>query len=625
MASEIKKAEDWLRFVRKYGPVARNGNMFDEDILRTARRSGIRPIAFAHPLAATLSTYFVGDSAKPRSVILTGAAGDGKTHLCRQVWERVGGSPDEWESDNPHLAVTFLDPNGRECRLNVLRDLSAWVPQAGLPWPKEKEDLLLRFSGLLRAGDQGEYFIIAGNDGQLIETWRRLPELPDVCFTRDLFERLLVEGRAEEPGVSLSFFNLSAYKSSRLLRLALDAFLSHEGWTDCFAERASGIAICGEDSPVRHNYDLLRSPLVQERLSALVELCDLSGLHIPIRELLLLLANALLGHPACPDGVMRPSDILRVMADGSACQASIYGNIFGANLSQTRRDSIPVFRYLNLFRIGHETTNRIDNLLIFGNTDENLKALFDQFMASDPFYGATKTFLASQQQYIEGSEQEDETTADFLQGLITQRRALFFKIPQEQKDDLRLWELTVFKYAGEYRDRVVEGLRKIGKIERVIIARLVRGLNRIWVGMLVDSDRELYLATGLSFSNARVSRVLEERVSVAPRLGQKIDVVASASGVPVLQVALSHECVCEFPLTLVRYEFLSRVADGALPMSFSKECYEDVMSFKCRTLGAFVRSRKADGEAGADDLVFRLLDVDEHGNPREETVEALDV
>ena len=32
----------------------------------------------------------------------------------------------------------------------------------------------------------------------------------------------------------------------------------------------------------------------------------------------------------------------------------------------------------------------------------------------------------------------------------------------------------------------------------------------------------------------------------------------------------------DFPLTLIRYEFLSRIAvEGALPASFSKECYED--------------------------------------------------
>ena len=37
-------------------------------------------------------------------------------------------------------------------------------------------------------------------------------------------------------------------------------------------------------------------PLVRERLRNLLALCDYSGLHMPIRQILLLLVNAVLGH-----------------------------------------------------------------------------------------------------------------------------------------------------------------------------------------------------------------------------------------------------------------------------------------------------------------------------------------
>jgi hypothetical protein len=42
-------------------------------------------------------------------------------------------------------------------------------------------------------------------------------------------------------------------------------------------------------------------------------------------------------------------------------------------------------------------------------------------------------------------------------------------------------------------------------------------------------------------------------------------------------------------LWLVRYEFLSRVAQGALPSSFSKECNEDVLAFKSQVLSQFYK------------------------------------
>jgi hypothetical protein len=37
----------------------------------------------------------------------------------------------------------------------------------------------------------------------------------------------------------------------------------------------------------------------------------------------------------------------------------------------------------------------------------------------------------------------------------------------------------------------------------------------------------------------------------------------------------------------VRFEFLVRVAQGALPSSFSKECNEDVLAFKTQVLSEY--------------------------------------
>ena len=81
----MKAAEDWIHFLRKYGPIAQNGNMFDEEIQRTAKQKGIRPITFDYPLAQRLPRSFDRSSSKWNSIILTETTGDGKTHLCHQV------------------------------------------------------------------------------------------------------------------------------------------------------------------------------------------------------------------------------------------------------------------------------------------------------------------------------------------------------------------------------------------------------------------------------------------------------------------------------------------------------------------------------------------------------------
>src|SRR4051812_8318254 len=104
----------WLRFLRHYGPVSRNDNMYDETIQRSARKLGIAPIEFQHPYQERVLDSFNQATADPVSVILTGTAGDGKTHLCRQVWKALHRNEDDWLSDSAYLTITFHYPKDRK-------------------------------------------------------------------------------------------------------------------------------------------------------------------------------------------------------------------------------------------------------------------------------------------------------------------------------------------------------------------------------------------------------------------------------------------------------------------------------------------------------------------------------
>src|SRR6202007_2298272 len=234
--------------------------------------------------------------------------------------------------------------------------------------------------------------------------------------------------------------------------------------------------------------------------------------------------------------------------------AILYNNILGGNLSETRRQTITIFDYLERFQIGHETSNRVDNILIFGEGDEHLGGYFDEFIAKDKFYGADARFYAGKQEYIEGTNESEEQTREFMQMLISQRRGMFFKIPKEREDELSIWELTVFKFAGEYLDTVLDVLAKGGAVKRPILSRLVKGLNRVFTGMLINSDRELYLATSGNYSQAKVSRILIERISVDPSKGEKVILRYDPSNDRVLvSVFFAPELQVDFNLTLIRY------------------------------------------------------------------------
>src|SRR5437879_3538568 len=141
-------AARWVRFLRQYGPIPRNDNMYDEHIRKSARRAGVRPLAFPHPVEGELLPLFAPvpeqGTGRPTSVVLTGTAGDGKSHLCGKIWHMLGGSEAEWGTDDVyHTRQAVL--GGRPVIVHVLRDLTA-MPQADLKGRYgNKADLLTTF------------------------------------------------------------------------------------------------------------------------------------------------------------------------------------------------------------------------------------------------------------------------------------------------------------------------------------------------------------------------------------------------------------------------------------------------------------------------------------------------
>src|ERR1051326_7077072 len=555
----------WLSFLRQYGPVPQNDNMYDETIQSLARKLDLAAINFDHPFQDRVLKCF-DQTTSPVSVILTGTAGDGKTHLCRQVWKRLNGDDDEWALNSPYLSIKCAFSADDQVTVHIIRDLSAWAPQQGAAWEPEKESLLETFCRSLFSPRTENIFLIAANDGQLVESWRRLRETDEIHRTRQAFEEMLVEDRQEQTGFRLKFFNLIPPYSTDLFGPAIEAFVATPGWQELKNSFPGEHDLWGAKCPIRRNYELLQTEIVRSRLRSLLELCDCNGLHPPIRQILLLLSNAVLAHPNAKDQLRVPGDVPRIIKDGTVSQASLYNNIFGGNLSETRRQAITIFDYLERFQIGYETSNRIDNILIFGEGDEHVGKYFDDLVAKDEFYGADARFYAAKREYIEGTNEGEESSQEFLELLTSQRRGLFFKIPKEAEADLNLWGLSVFKFAGEYLDAVVGVVKQGAAVKRPIVARLIRGLNRVFTGMLINSDRELYLATSGNYSQAKVSRILLERVSVEPRKGEKVvlhfDEVTQRV---TLSVFFTPTAVVPFNLNLIRYEFLSRIAsEGAL-------------------------------------------------------------
>ena len=601
----------WIRFLRNYGPIPTNDNMYDETIQHALRKLKIKPLSLPAPYLDDLFKNFTSE--RPVSEILTGTAGDGKTYRCREVWLKLGGDEKEWLKGEK---VQRLKRGDRQ--LVIVKDLSELQTHESTP-------LLTEMACDITLADSKRTYLIAANHGQLLEKIKLASENPTVFRMGAAIEEMLFKKGKADANLRLRLTDLSRARATLLVTKVIDQVTTHSGWETC---EDCQLRAAGNVCPIWENRArVMRTDdngLLRTRLEGLIEISAQNGVHLPVRQLLLLVVNALLGHPDARDGLMSCEDVPRILASGEVERASVYRNIFGENLSPRRAEQTDVFRKLNAFGIGGETSNAADNLLVYGADDPVLKPLYDELIASDAVYGATPAYTRTQQDYLESYDPDAKPR--FLKMLRAQRQRLFFTLPERHAAEFDLWDLTIFRFAGLFL-RIFIQVHRNQPLDRQAMPLIIRGLNRLSTGVLVQNQDELILATSGSLSQSKRSPLLDELISVPRHQGQEVSLVQAEDHKLAIRVRISRgddPGPVELLLTPTRFEFLGRVADGALPSSFSLECQEDLLAFKSKLLAATARRRKLDeddaGSQGEIALRFIELSPDGSANPRRVTV-----
>lgn len=601
----------WVRFLRTYGPTPNNLTMFDEYVAGAVERAKVHPIALSTPMLEPMRAHVA--SGKPGSMLIAGTAGDGKTYHCRALWTSLGGDGRAWAAKGNVKEHRLADG-----RLAVfIKDLSEFNGE-------ESDGPLTRIEKSVLGGDDSEIVILAANHGQVLDRLRDLGRRQgrNHPLRKPLQEFFLQAGNEPE---RLAVFDLSRSVGRMALEEVVAAVARHAEWDNC---AKCSLKVDGKICPIYENRERLLGTgdgaQLGRRLGDLVEIARLNGLHLPVRDLLALCANMILGHRDAKDGLMSCGEIAWIQERGVVDRGSVYSNAFGANLPKRRLADRPVFKAMAAFGIGDETTNGADGLLVYGKDDVKLVPAFARLIGSDLVYGATPRLLSAQDKYLEGEEAAriDGGAAGFMDLLQEQRRRLFFTLPTGERD-YPFWSMTVFRFGGEYLEMRTALLEKQAVVETVR-GRLVRGLNRVMTGLLIDNVDRIFVASSGGFTQSRVS-VLCDTEAASRRIngvGMAIK-LEPKNGRPSLDVSLAQGAgnSVAFDLTPVRFEFLSRVAEGALPGSFSNECLEDMLAFKAKLLrkAELIRGRSQqdeDEEAGADSgsLTLNFIDIEQGGH-----------
>jgi hypothetical protein len=593
--------ERWIKLLGYYA-VHEDGAakaIYHERLVRCVAELGIPPLEFIHPAEGAILALFENGKVPPNA-ILCGEAGVGKTRIVHKIFEKINGDPALLQRRDKYWCCECAANDGTRYKVHINRDLSAWRDLGAKRSSNEQAVLIERWSRLLMGerlqSDMHEFFVIAANDGQLLKAWQDHSDSPVVAKAFSVLSDCLRNGKQPEGHLPLRLFHLSEAESATIMRLCIDAFVKHPGWKSLEEQHSGPKDLYCEDSPLRRHRCAFQDPIVCKRFEDLAALCQANDWHLPIRNILAVLANAVLGvndAATSKTGVMDATGIRKLLAESRSDRSNFFENILGLNLAVTWRER--TLGALESFRIGLETTKQADSLILFGPEAEyGLRKDHERIFHQDPVFPYDSNFEKIRRDYLNtGSNESDRGRGCFHEDLVAQRRRLFFRTPIELEDTYNPWGLTNFQYAKEYLEQILAPVRTRNPPHPRHLASLILGLNRVWSGLLLDEKDTLFLTTALDLANSRSAEIEVRRVHTKAATGGECPFVGLELGpldtfVPRIAVHLREDKPpVTLALTLTRFEFLKRVAAGALPASFSRECAEDIRAFKSKILAQF--------------------------------------
>ena len=581
-----------VELLASYGPQSWSNNLYDEFVVATATRIGCRPIHIEQPIVDILKKNLLSES--PKSVILTGTAGDGKTYTARNVLEDLSAGKKTWGATEKIVSHTF-----KNRKIRFIKDLSELK--------EHDKNRLFPFISASLTENTNNIFIICVNDGHLLKFFRDRRDENHGKYLYDEIETMLEHDRVLSSNKKFKIHNMSRDDHGSILNDIIDQVVDHSSWEKCKGCKLQEDAT--SPCPIQVNRDLLREkedPSIRARMNDMIRIAAADGKYLSIRQLILLTVNILLGDSKDPEeAVLLNCDSSKSRAIMSEYQfTNPYSNIFGDNLQESQRRLYGVFTTLRGFGVGKESTNVIDQNIIWGKEEES----------ANDIYG-NRIFDEHRRIY---QSDMNGATDDFFSAIVNQRRRLFFSTKVDSRycsneSNQGPWCLTVFKYGAAHSH--LASKENSGSFSELseIRQKIILGLNRMMSENMTCTNDKLWIIESSGIYRGReIPRVVgyAEKGELADiRLCFKSPKDRSSSSRIVATVRdTDNPVTLELRPSVV--ECLIRVAHGALPSSSFDECQREVERFQHKMV-AKIESRNGEGSA------LHLLEIGmEHGELR---------
>lgn len=491
----------------------------------------------------------------PGHVILTGNAGDGKTRLCRTIYNHfsIEGRLESWPSEG------IVECSFDKGRLRIVKDLSELRDDV-----IERE--LLRMQSLIEENTEHIYYVIAANEGKLTKFLSQHSSL-DV-LARDVRRRF---ESYHHNTATLAIYNLLDVTSSVYLEKVLDEWTKEENWESCKACPRQKRCI------IHLNHTRMKQPVVKNRMVEQYRMLDFLAIHLTMRELLIHMSYVFTGGYTCIDVLEANYQQIE-----QQIEKVYYQNFFGVGVSEGAFSEIKAFEVFVYQDPGKQADGEIDDFILNGDIsgDEELEqahlSLFNQDL--DMYRGY---FVRQLQLY---RDHDQATRQDFMLWFPRLRRKIYFEFLEGIP--LAIERLIPYQYIREYKQALEDS-----RFRKQIRKKLISGLNRTFSQRLVESGDVLY-ATNRNL--LIYGRYYDDRVSVmVQEKRQDIDHLSSHM---FLQVKESRLLV-----NLYIFEYLFRIANGGTFNLLKQETNILIDTFK----NELIRISSVDDE---EDLYILRLD-----------------
>ncbi|UKS56401.1 hypothetical protein [Exiguobacterium acetylicum] len=517
-------------------------------------------------------------SISPRSIIITGNAGDGKTRICRNVYDQL---VEEEFKGWPESGIAEI--SYKNYRIRIIKDLSELKNEVIVEELKKLQDSL--------ENDESKvYFLIAANEGKLTHTLVKYSELNKLKSV--VIPQFISNNKELEMTKEIKVYNLLYASSSIYAEKIVEGWNEEQNWDICNDCSSKNICI------INSNHLALSDKTTKNRMMRMYKSLDMNGKHMTMRELLIHLAYTQTGGMACKD-IHEASNSESIQA---LAKKSYYENFFGNNLRPEVFEEIGGIQEFKSLDPGYISDSLIDDFLLNGDlsSNEQIKDTHHTLFGKDidvengAYYEDVKMYRSN----IHG---DNVNGVELMNKWFPRlRRKYYF----ESQDNKKVEKLIPYRHRYDF----ISILHR-GKIEHSIKVKLVDGLNTFFAKRMVYSpSHQLYVSSDSLLVHQIIG--LDQVEFHIQGKNETIDQTGT-------KLTLSVQGV-ELAINLVTFEYLMRLSNGGM-LNVLREHVEILLnSFRNRLISLkkqdenILQILKFDRVQGA--FVLETIEINENGD-----------